>query len=240
MNKRSTTPTKQKAEKSAQQTKSTPATALPAVPGGEWPGAFGAYKYSRDAVRFNLGPYILLAFVFPFLASIVISMIDMPSILNSLINNAVSAYFAVASTLVILAAIRRKRIELGDALKQSEPIVAVKTFFLTLLLGLIVVGSALLFIIPLFIVGPRIILALYYLIDKNLSIGESITASWNITKGHYGKIYGIIGATILMALLMVTIIGIPFSIYFLVMYSAVTPLLYIYLEKKAPTTPSEQ
>jgi uncharacterized membrane protein len=109
---------------------------------------------------------------------------------------------------------------------------------LFILIALSIVASAVLFIIPVFFVLPRLALAYYFLIDKHMGVIEAYKASWHATKGNAGKVWGIIGATILMALLMITIIGIPFSIYFLIMYSAVFAVLYEFLGKTQPTAPA--
>jgi hypothetical protein len=61
---------------------------------------------------------------------------------------------------------------------------------------------------------------------------DAYKASWAETKGYAINIWGIIAVNILFALLIVTIIGIPFSIYFLIMYSAAFAVFYLYLTDK--------
>jgi uncharacterized membrane protein YesL len=205
------------------------------MPAGEWPGAWGLYKYSKEAVKFNLSPYLVASVLIPIGVSILVDILGFPQALNNLISTVVSLVFAVAATIIILAAIRHKKVELEDAVRQSFSIVALKLLGLLILLGLITIGSILLFIIPFFFIVPRISLAPYYLIDKNLGIIDSISASWDTTKGQLGKIYGIIGVNLAMSLLMITIIGIPFAVYLLFMYSAASPILYLFLDKKTTT-----
>jgi hypothetical protein len=65
-----------------------------------------------------------------------------------------------------------------------------------------------------------------------MDILDSIRASWDKTNGHVGKVYGIVGVNILMALLVITIIGIPVAIYLLVAYSAAFAYLYRYIVRK--------
>lgn len=214
----------------------------PSVPDA-WPGAWGAYKFSRDGVKYNLGTYLLLLLA-PLLLSMVLGILKVPETTNNFIGTIVSIFFSIALIIVILGAFRGKKIDGMDALKQSFSVLAVKYFVLGILLWLIAVGSLLLLIVPFFFIMPRLILAPYYLVDKRLDIMASIEASWKETKGHVGKVYGIIGASIAMVLLFFTIIGIPFAIYFLIIYSAATPLLYLYIQKHTPaevadtTTPS--
>ncbi len=102
---------------------------------------------------------------------------------------------------------------------------------MVLLSTLIAALSFALLIIPFFIVAPRIFLAALYLIDKNMGPVESIKASWNDTRGHLGKIYGIFGVLILMALPIFTLIGIPVSLYLFFMYQASSAILYLYIQK---------
>ncbi len=205
----------------------------PKVPDA-WPGAWGAYKFSRDGVKYNLGVYLLLLLV-PFLLSMTLGIFKVPETTNNIVGTIVSIFFSIALIIVILGAFRGKKVDGMDALKQSFSLLAVKYFFLGILLWLIAVGSLLLLIIPFFFIMPRLILAPYYLVDKQLDIMASINASWKETKGHVGKVYGIIGASIAITLLFFTIIGIPFAIYFLIMYSAATPLLYLYIQKQGPS-----
>lgn len=78
-------------------------------------------------------------------------------------------------------------------------------------------------------------LAQYFLIEGKLGIVDSLSASWNATKGNVGKVWGIFGVSLLFGLLFLTFIGIPFAIYFIVMYQAAFAVLYMYL-KQSPTS----
>ncbi len=105
-------------------------------------------------------------------------------------------------------------------------------FLLGIVSGLVLVASFIALIIPFFIVAPRIALSPYFLIDKNMGPIEALKASWAITQGHAGKVWGIIGANIAFALLILTLIGIPVAIYLLFMYSAALAVLYEFLNKQ--------
>jgi len=207
-----------------------PAAIIPPVPEGQWPGAWGAYKYSRDAVKFNLMPYLLLLII-PYAISLVFSFLGLPRAVDNFISSIVNIVFTVATTIVLLAAVRRAKVDVQTSLKKSLTVLSFEAYILQLLLGLIIVGSVLCFIIPFFFIAPRISLAMYYLVDQRLGVIGSLKASWYGTKGHVGKIYGTIGASIAMFLLVFTIIGIPFAVYFLFMYSAVIPVLYMHILK---------
>jgi membrane-anchored glycerophosphoryl diester phosphodiesterase (GDPDase) len=103
---------------------------------------------------------------------------------------------------------------------------------ITLLLAIAFV----LLVVPFFFVLPRLVLAPYFLVDQKLGPIVATRRSWQATKGHAGKIWGIIGASLAMALLAVTIIGIPFAIYFLFMYGAASALAYDFVAKQTALT----
>jgi len=201
----------------------------PLVP-STWPGGFGAYKFSKKAVKLNLGTIVLLwiidlavggGFDFIFKRG------------GGLVGLVFGSLVMAALTLTFIASVRGKRLEIGEAFSQGVTF-WLRMIGLTLLVSITLVISILLLIVPFFFVFPRLVLASYFLVDKNVGVIDAYKTSWNVTKGHVGKVYGIVGATILMALLMVTIIGIPFSIYFLVMYSAVFAVLYEFINKPTP------
>lgn len=212
---------------------SAPMTALPAVP-ETWPGAFGIYKYSKAAVRINLWDIIGL-----FILSLAVS-IALEAILKTtgqFLANLLGIYFTLASTMLLLASARRERLRLVDALKKSLNVVMYLKFLVVMLLSGLAIGFGfLLLIIPGIIILPRLILVPYFFVDQNLGISDSINKSWAITKGHSGKLWGVIGAGFAMALLMITIIGIPFSIYFLLMYSAAYAVTYYFIIQHSNTT----
>jgi hypothetical protein len=205
----------------------TPAeSVLPSVP-ATWPGAFGTYKYSKQAVKLNVGTLValyVLALVVGGLLGFALK--EVGQVISYLVDSVVAASFVI----IFLAGIRGQRISIEQAVKDALPF-WLKMIGLTILVGASLFASFILLIIPFFFVLPRLTLANYFLIDKKMGIVEAYSASWTATKGHTGKIWGIIGATILMALLMITIIGIPFSIYFLIMYSGATAILYSFIVK---------
>lgn len=214
----------------AEATEST--ASFPTVP-KEWPGAWGAYKHSKQAVKPVLWKVVGL-YVGIMVVSIVFSTLfsETKAAFWSQLVAQVVAYVVSAMILILfLAGVKGKSPSIEDTLNKSLPFL-VRFFLLSILTGLILVGSLLLFIVPFFFVLPRVVLAPYFLFDQNLGIIESLKASWNQTKGNAGKVWGTIGAEIAMSLLFITIIGIPFAIYFLVMYSAVQAVLYSYIAKQ--------
>jgi membrane-anchored glycerophosphoryl diester phosphodiesterase (GDPDase) len=104
---------------------------------------------------------------------------------------------------------------------------------LMLLLWVVLSLSLLLFVIPFFFVLPRLVLSPYYLVNQNLGPIAALKASWEKTKGHSGKVWGIIGVNILFVLLCVTIIGIPVALYLLFMYASASPVLYYWINRQS-------
>ena len=203
----------------------------------EWPGAFGIYKTSRDAIRYNLGTVLLLAILL-MAASIALDTLlstlfgkRFADSFGQLISYALSTYFTIALTYAYLVSARHKKIDLKAAFAAAPPLFW-RMFFLNLLTIITVFAGLILLIVPGIIFGLRLALAPYYLVDQNLGIMEAYKASWHGTKGHLGKLWGIIGVSLLMILPAFTIIGIPVTIYLLFMYSAAGALLYLHLTKK--------
>lgn len=197
-----------------------------------WPGAFGAFKYSQSAVMVNLAAIVIL-FIISFLPSFAQPVV--PSGLYLLIAYVIGLVVYVAQTKVYLASAKEKKLEVGDALKECMDV----SLLLNMLgLGIIVGASVFLgllaFIIPGLIILPRLVLAPYFLVDKKLDLIEAYKASWNTTRGHSWKVWGLVGAAIVMILPALTIIGIPVTIYLLFMYSAVGAVLYEYVNRVGP------
>lgn len=149
-------------------------------------------------------------------------------LVQELVALALGAYFQAAITLTVLSSVRGKRLELDEALRKAWPY-TLYMFMLTLMLAVTAVVTFVLFIVPAFIILPRLYLAPYLLIDKKLNPGEAFKASWEMTRGNVGKVWGIIGVNLLMVLPVITIIGIILSAYLLVMFSAAIGVLYIFL-----------
>ncbi len=205
-------------------------SAPPAAP-TSWPGAFGVYKHSKQAVTVNIG--LLIVFWLIFIAiSIVLDMALKPY--GSILAIILEGLMLAATVLLLIEGVRGHHVSFGNILGKAVGL-WLKMIGLYILVGLTTVLSILLLIIPFFFVYPRLVLAFYFLADKNMGVIEAYKASWNNTKGHIGKVWGIIGASIAMALLSITIIGIPFSIYFLIMYSAAFAVLYEFINTASGT-----
>ena len=199
------------------------ATASPAPTNATstWPGAFGVFKQSKAVVLFNAMPIIVLLIV-----STLLNVLTPDNALASLVAFVITCIVSVALTWTILEAQKGTKIGLGAAIEKGFSLLAVKYFALSIVMGFMLVGSLLLFIIPFFFVLPRILFAPYVLVETDGEIIDSIKKSWALTKGNAGKAWGVIGVTLLFALLIVVLVG----IYLSIMYVAATVLLYAFMK----------
>lgn len=210
-----------------------PVAAASPVP-ATWPGAFSLYKHAKATVVQNWQTLLLLILL-SFLPAFIPKTNELTAS-TALINIAATVISLILSMAIIrtyLASVRNEKMGVGSALDKSlDSGLLLKYFVLTILVGLTVLVGLVLLVIPGLIFSARLVLAEYYMVDKNMGIVEAYKASWNATKGHVLKFFGIAGVFILMALLMLTIVGIPFSLYFLFMYSGATVVMYELLRDK--------
>ncbi|HET8708669.1 MAG TPA: hypothetical protein VFL85_00130 [Candidatus Saccharimonadales bacterium] len=202
-----------------------------------WPGAFGAYKYSAKVIRTNIWPILGLLFV-TWVAAVLPQTFDKEDPKRGAFQVLVQLFSVLLSAALIVAYLRGlhgRKVSFIDTIKEGAPHY-LNILIVSILMTLIGFVSLLLLVIPFFFIMPRLVLTTYFVVDKRMDPVEAIKASWRTTEGNVGKVWGIIGATIAMALLMITIIGIPFAIYFLFMYAAAQAVLYGYLVKQPKTT----
>jgi hypothetical protein len=208
-------------------------------PNGIWPGAFGIYRKSAQAVKFNLGAVlgtVLLGMVASALGNLENKDPSASLVVFSLVANIIAIIFAVALTHAAISSARFEKISFGTAVKKSLSFVTIKYFVACIAMFLLFFLSLLALIIPFFFVLPRLMLVFYYVVDKNMGPIESIQASWNATKGHVSKVYGVIGVSILVTIAIITVIG----FYFYVMYAAAFALLYLFVSGQSwDNQPSE-
>jgi len=205
----------------------------------QWPGAFGAYKYSRTAMVKVIWPYIGILVAYAVIAAIVQGIFGSTTTrinthgiqetirtvtpIGRLLTALVGIYFGVLTTRLTLLAVKGKTYT--NDLLQSSWSYYLRYLGLSILTGLACVGLFALFVVPFFVFAPRLVLAPYFLVDQDLGVVEAFKASWNQSKGHVSKIYGIIGANIAMAITIIVLVG----FYFLLMYAAINAVLYFFI-----------
>jgi hypothetical protein len=208
-----------------------------------WPGAFGLYKHSKAAIKFNIGP-VLILLVLTVVASGLPNLFQSGSATSSLVQllaSVLSVILSIATIVVVLGGARRTTVSLGESFSHVTPMLVLRLIGASIVTGVLVFLSIIALVIPFFFVFPRLLLVSYFIVDGKMGVFDAVSASWNKSKGNVGKVYGIIGANVAYALLAITIIGIPFSIYFLIMYSAAMALLYQFIvgETLAPVETTE-
>lgn len=208
-----------------QQPAATVTTATTETVPATWPGAWGLYKYSKNVIVKNWALLLGLYIVEFALAIILMKLIGS---VGRIIADVINVVLSVVMLQLYLAGIAGQKLSFDEAFSKLTPALVGKYFVNSVLYGLALAVSFVLLIVPFFFVLPRLVLSQYFVIEGAGPI-EGLKKSWEATKGHVGKVWGIIGATIAMGILFVTIIGIPFALYFLFMYSAAFALLYKYI-----------
>lgn len=190
-----------------------------------WPGAFGVFKYSSRAVQLNLVTIVTI-FILDIIVFYVLNAIFKDQILTDIFTGLLSVILEVSTILAVIAGVRGQKMPVDKALSKAVPL-WLKMLVLEIIVRLTYIVSLVLLIIPFFFVLPRLILASYFLVDKNMGIMEAYKASWEETRGHSTQIWGVIAVTVLFAVLCLILIGIPLYI----LYSAAFAVLYESINK---------
>lgn len=186
---------------------------------GDWPGAFDAYKLVKPYIKPRIWD-ILAAAGLGILAAIVVdvvlgsifkhSFVDV--VLTELAGLAAGAFIQAAIITIYFASLKGDQLTFNGAVNYGFnrllPLLG-----LLIVVDVILIVSFVLLIVPFFLILPRIYIAPFFLIYNDCTISEALAASWHLTRGHSGEVYGIIGINLLLGLLCLTIIGIPFAIY---------------------------
>jgi hypothetical protein len=191
-----------------------------------WPGAWGIYTHSKAIVMANVWTVLGLTVLSILISGV--ANVDKHHQASpwTLIAWLLSVWVTLALMVAFLAGAKGKQIDAWEALKQGGA--AFWNGLLTVIMvALLCIASLVLFIIPFFFVAPRLVLALYYVLDKRQDPVAAIKSSWHATNGHVGKVYGIVGVTILFALLCLVLIG----FYFIFIYQAAIAVLYLYISR---------
>lgn len=199
-----------------------------------WPGAFGVINESKRVVLSNWRPILILAIVSGISNGVGNRQDDHWAL--TLASTVITIVTGVALLYALLLATKGEKATLGQSMKFALSLTSIKYFFMILLSLIIVVASLVAFVIPFFFVAPRLVLAEMFLVDKGMGPLESIKASWAATKGHVGKLYGILGVYILFIIACLVLIG----FYFLFIYMATLPLLYRFATSEVAKSPEPQ
>jgi hypothetical protein len=195
---------------------------------------FGMYKYSKQAVKVNLGPIVIFVILAGLLGGASDVFSSRKDVVTPLVVVLLGLLINAALYITQIAGVRGQKISAVDAVSKAFSKWP-RLVLLTILVTLSYAVSLLLLIVPFFFVVPRLSLANYFLVDQRMGVLEAYKASWRATKGYTLEPWSIYAVNVLIALLMLTIIGIPFAIYFYIMYSAALAVYYEMRLKSAGT-----
>ncbi|HEY4964277.1 MAG TPA: hypothetical protein VIH90_06295 [Candidatus Saccharimonadales bacterium] len=206
-----------------------------------WPGAFAGFKQVRPTIKPVALSIFLIYLAYEVVDIIVVSILKSQTIVSDLINLVIGTLLSGTILSIYYAVLKHEDASLGVAFKK-----ATSKFFnllaVSLIVGFLSMLSFIAFIVPFFFIAPRLFFAPFLVMGEGLGIGESVSKSWSMTKGNLGKIYGIYGLMLLLCLLFITIIGIPFAIYWLIIaYGLAVQLArFMYANDGTATVPMSQ
>ena len=157
-------------------------------------------------------------------------------ILITIITLVISLFIQVMTFLAELQVTEGKKPAIGELFNIAKKY-WLRLFGLNIVIGLMFIGGLLLLIVPAVFVLRRYFLAPYYMLDKDLSIGEALKQSAADSKAASGPIWGIIGVSFLIALTgIVPIIGWAISFVLSMLYSAAPALRYREIRRNTVAT----
>ena len=205
---------------------------------GKWPGTFETYKLVKPYIQpamWNFVSAFGIGIILSLISEIIFGVIFKNSILTTIVDNIatifIGSYIQAVLIYMYFEYLNKKELSLSEALIAGYQKL-IKMTGVILVMDIVLVASFILLIIPFFFILPRVYLAPYFLIYGDCKVNEALAASWHSTKNNIKKVYGIIGLDLLIALLFITIIGIPFAIYFGLINSGSFALLTIYLSQQ--------
>ncbi len=178
----------------------------------------GLIKKAWEIVKKNaklIGILLVIYFAFNFAQSFVVGMLGE----SMLLANIVSLAFTVGAIFLQLG-FYKIILDLVDGKNPTfqqlwaYPQYLLRGIAVTILSGLAILGGLILLVIPGIYIAIRLQFALYYLVDKNTGVMDSLKGSWNITQGNVLNIFlfmliliglNILGAIALLVGLLITI-----------------------------------
>ncbi len=183
------------------------------------PSAFKLFQPSIDALRTNLGTIIALVLApFAIVLALFIGLItSAPSagstspgqsaniavILLTMVIMVAFVWFSMVLSAALTAAqlkgAQHQRLSFGNSLHIGMRFWW-RSFLLSLLSGLLIMAGLMLFIVPGIFLMQRLLLAPYYLIDRDLGPIEAMKQSFRDAKRFSGAVWGLMGVTLLVAI----------------------------------------
>lgn len=204
---------------------------------GEWPGTIQSFRIVRQYIKPRIWDFVSvigIGIALLLVVDIIVSAIFRTRITGSIVDDVISFIVGAFMQATIIAmyfkVLKNEDFSLNSALLYGYRKM-LKMTGLLLVMDVIIVASFVLLVIPFFFVLPRVYLAPYYFVFADCNVNQAIAASWHSTKGNSKKVYGILLLDIAFALLFLTIIGIPFAIYWGIINSGSFAFITLYLSQ---------
>lgn len=178
----------------------------------EWPGAFKAVESAYKLVMKNPAPMWFFVAVYTVITSV-------SMILQGVSSTSQKGYESYADAVVLLFIV--PLINYSFALIAGKPMTvsefmqfsAKKLLFVIvtcLMLAFIFAGSLLLLVVPAVWTIAWFAQSVYALVDKDLTPIDALKESKRISRDHKGKVWGIIGASLLVSILAAILSIVPY------------------------------
>jgi len=183
----------------------------------DWPDAFYVFGQIFQRVRENPGPAILFVVIYTILAALSVQTIKESSPLALQIfgyESLATLVFLLALPIYGLALADNKKITLQHFLRFN-----IRTYLSLLAVGLLTVlivsVSLLALIVPVIWAIGWFFAGTYAAVDKRLGPIEALKESKRISAPHIGKVWGIVGVSILLSVVCLVLQALPFVGLFL-------------------------
>jgi hypothetical protein len=179
----------------------------------EWNGAFAAFGRGLEQIKANPKPALLYLGIYLIIYTLEL-FAPAPGAKGSLVR--IGSYeglayfiFLLALPTYALAVADKKQLSLSRFM-QFNARKYFSAFGASLLYGLIVLGSALLLIVPAIWTIAWFSLCVLLVVDKNLGPIQALKASKELIQHHKAKVWGILGATLLLTFGSMIVLLIPY------------------------------
>lgn len=198
----------------------------------ELPSAFSLLRPSVDAIKLNIWTFVAL-WLFSLIASMVGNLgeesLSGTNFFFGIIGFVVTLIISSILQVLYLRSAQNKQRELDETVRESRPFL-VRLILLQILTAIFIICGFILLIIPGLFAIQRLLLAPYFLVDKNMGIIDSMKASAEAGKQYSGAMWGLLGVMLVYTLLIFTIILIPLSFVLLLIYSVAPAIRYLQIQ----------
>lgn len=177
----------------------------PTIRRTKWKGAIDAFDHAITLIREHPKPALIMLAVFGvfgLIDALTWSLLDGSPVaggISMLLSFIYSLLFILAVPVYGLSLADGKKISLKRAMR-GNPKLYFYVIVTYLLFGLYVAASFIAFIIPVIWVAAWFALAIYPVAEKDVTPAEGLRESRRISSNHKGKVWGVIGVTIVLSI----------------------------------------